>query len=141
MRYAFHPRAGEELIVAGRQRYCGEPAYVGRQLDGSLALVPIWMTEEPAALMAIIDKPRFPLMCLRDLRRELDAGLRSLRDDSRRGGDNHGAKATAQSATTRPVSSGEAGDGCSVRCAGASPSADLGTAPGGSGASEGGGRS
>lgn len=76
VRYAFHPRAGEEIIVAGRQRYCGEPAYVGRQLDGSLALVPIWMTEEPAALMAVIDMPRFALMCLRDLRRELDASLK-----------------------------------------------------------------
>ena len=54
VRYAFHPRAGEEIIVAGLQRYCGEPAYVGRQLDGSLALVPIWMTDDPAALMAVI---------------------------------------------------------------------------------------
>jgi len=138
VRYAFHPRIGEEIIVVGRQRYCGEPAYVGRQLDGSLALVPIWMTEEAAAAMAVVDMPRFALTCLRDLRREIDARLKSLRDDSRRGGDNHGAKATAQAATTRPVFSGDAGEDCFRRCAGASPSADLDPAPGSSGPSEGG---
>jgi hypothetical protein len=138
VRYAFHPRAGEEIIVAGLQRYCGEPAYVGRQLDGSLALVPIWMTEEPAAVMAVIDMPRFALTCLRDLRQEIDVCLKSLRDDSRRGEDSHGAKATTQAATTRPVLSGDAGKDGFHRCAGASPSADLGPAPGSSGPSEGG---
>jgi hypothetical protein len=141
VRYAFHPRSGEEIIVVGRQRYSGEPAYVGRQPDGSRALVPIWMTEEPAAAMAIVDVPRFPLACLRDLRHEIDACLKSLRDDSRPGGDNHGAKATAQAATTRPVFSGDTGGDCSRRHAGASPSADLGSAPGSSAPSEEGDRS
>ncbi|MDR3403543.1 MAG: hypothetical protein P4L99_13680, partial [Chthoniobacter sp.] len=138
VRYAFHPRFGEEIIVVGRQRYCGEPAYVGRQPDGSLALVPIWMSEESAASMVIVDVPRFPLVCLRDLRREIDAGLKLLRDDSRRGGDSHGAKATAQAATTRPVFSSDTDGGCSDRCAGTPPSADLGPTPGSERPSEGG---
>ncbi len=125
-------------MVVGRQRYSGEPAYVGRQPDGSLALLPIWMSEESAAAMAIVDVPRFQLACLRELRREIDACLRLLHDDSRRGGDNHGAKAPAQAATTRPVFSSDPGGDCSRRCAGASSASDLSPAPGSDGSSEGG---
>ena len=138
VRYAFHPRFHEEIVVVGRQRYCGEAAYVGRQPDGSLALVPVWMTEVPAAAMAIVEMPRFSLACLRDLRREIDDCLKSLRDDSRRGGDDHAAKATAQAATTRPVLSRDAGKSLRPRCAGTSPSVDFRPAQGSGGSSEGG---
>ncbi|MER9606644.1 hypothetical protein [Mesorhizobium sp. M0243] len=99
VRYAFHPRSGGEIFVTGRQRYCGEPAYVGRQPDGSLALIPIWMTEEIALTMAVREAPRFPLSCLRDLRREIDACLRFLQSDSRQPGDDH----AAQAMPTRPA--------------------------------------
>ncbi|MER9294792.1 hypothetical protein NKI71_31840 [Mesorhizobium sp. M0510] len=61
----------------------GEPAYVGRQQDGSLALVPIWMTEESAAAMTLVGAPRLALSCLRDLRREIDTFLNLLDGDSR----------------------------------------------------------
>ncbi|ESZ60217.1 hypothetical protein X727_31075 [Mesorhizobium sp. L103C119B0] len=33
---------------------------MGRQPDGSLALVPIWMTEESAAAMMLVEAPRLP---------------------------------------------------------------------------------
>ncbi|CDX42706.1 hypothetical protein MPLSOD_410068 [Mesorhizobium sp. SOD10] len=35
-----------------------EPAYVGRQPDGSLALIAVWMTQEIALTMAVREAPR-----------------------------------------------------------------------------------
>ncbi|MER9683833.1 hypothetical protein NKJ50_30955 [Mesorhizobium sp. M0115] len=51
------------------------------------------MTEEIALTMAVREAPRFPLSCLRDLRREVDACLRFLQSDSRQPGDDHAAQA------------------------------------------------
>jgi hypothetical protein len=79
------------------------PACVCRHPDGRLALVPIWMTEERAAAMAVTDAPRFPVSCLRDLRLESTAALSSLDDSSCREGDDHGAKTASERGAGRPV--------------------------------------
>ena len=73
IRYGFHPRCGESVVVTGRCRHGGEAALTIRQPDGSQAQLPVWMTEDQAATMAIAEVPRLPLACLRELRLELDA--------------------------------------------------------------------
>jgi hypothetical protein len=93
IRYAFHPRCGESVIVVGRNRHGDDVAVTIRQPDGSLAQLPIWMMEERAA-MTMTQVPRLPLACLRELRRELDACQSLLRDDPRRAGDEHAAPDT-----------------------------------------------
>ncbi|WP_341858097.1 hypothetical protein [Sinorhizobium medicae] len=141
VRYAFHPRAGAEIFITGRQRYCGEPAYVGRQPDGSLALIPIWMTEEIALTMAVREAPRFPLSSLRDLRREVDAGLRFLQSDSRQPGDDHAAQAMPNR-PARPVFHDGSNAEPSGRSAGTNPPADRSLVEGSGGEPDGtGGRS
>ena len=95
IRYGFHPRCGETVIVTGRNRHGDEVALTIRQPDGTLAQLPIWMTEDRAAAMMVTGIPRLSLACLRELRLELDACLNLLRDDSRREGvDKHEASAT-----------------------------------------------
>jgi hypothetical protein len=84
--YRFHPRYGETVVVAGRNRHCDEVALIICQPDGTLAQLPIWMTEEWAEAMTVREIPRLPLAHLRELRRELDACLSLLHDDSRRDG-------------------------------------------------------
>ena len=92
IRYRFHPRFGETVIVAGRNRHGDDVALTIRQPDGTLAQLPIWMTEDWAEAMMVTEIPRLPLAYLRELRLELDACLGLLRDDSRReGGDKHEA--------------------------------------------------
>ena len=99
VQYPFHPRVSEELLVVGRQRHCGELSYVGRQPDGTLALIPIWMTEQASAAMEVVETPRIPLPCLRALQRELMTLLSFLDGDSGHDGGNH----AAQAAQTRPA--------------------------------------
>ena len=95
IRYRFHPRYGETVVVAGRNRHGDEVALIIRQLDGTLAQLPIWMTEDWAEAMTVTESPRLPLAYLHELRHELDACLSLLRDESRRdGGDKHDASAT-----------------------------------------------
>ena len=48
IRYGFHPRCGETVIVTGRNRHGDEVALTIRQPDGTLAQLPIWMTEDRA---------------------------------------------------------------------------------------------
>ena len=91
IRYVFHPRYGESVVVVGRNRHGDEVALTIRQPDGSLAQLPIWMMEERAAAMTLTERPRLRLACLRELRRELDACQSLLRDDFRRAGDEHAA--------------------------------------------------
>ncbi|ABE63812.1 hypothetical protein Nham_3072 [Nitrobacter hamburgensis X14] len=94
IRYRFHPRYGETVIATGGNRHGDEVALIIRQPDGTLAQLPIWMTEDRAEAMMVTESPRLPLTYLRELRLELDAGLTLLRDDSRReGGDKHEASA------------------------------------------------
>ena len=73
-----------------------------RQPDGTLAQMPIWMTEDSAEAMVVTEVPRLPLLHLRELRIELDTCLSLLHDDSRREGDKHDASATI-SAPIRPL--------------------------------------
>jgi hypothetical protein len=92
IRYRFHPRYGEAVIVAGRNRHGDEVALIIRQPDGTLVQLPIWMTEDRAEAMMVTESPRLPLTNLRELRLKLDACLSLLRDDSRcEGGDKHEA--------------------------------------------------
>jgi hypothetical protein len=102
IRYGFHPRCGETVIVRGRNRHGGEVALTVRQPDGTLAQLPIWMTEDQAAAMIVTQIPRLSLACLRELHLELDAWQSLLRDNSRREGDKHAAS-TAKSSPTRPL--------------------------------------
>jgi hypothetical protein len=102
IRYRFHPRCGETVIVRGRNRHGEEVALTVRQPDGTLAQLPIWMTEDHAAAMMVTQIPRLSLACLRELRLELDAWQSLLRDDPRREGDEHAASA-AETWPTRPL--------------------------------------
>src|ERR1700739_4937057 len=86
IRYGFHPRSGETVIVTGRNRRGEEVALTIRQPDGTLAHLPIWMTQDRAAAMTVTQVPRLSLATLRELRLALDACLSLLRDDSRRDG-------------------------------------------------------
>lgn len=87
IRYRFHPRYRETVVVAGRNRHSDEVALIIRQPDGTLAQLPIWMTEDWAEAMTVTESPRLPLAYLRELRHELDACLSLLRDESRRDGE------------------------------------------------------
>jgi len=91
IRYGFHPRCGETVIVTGRNRHGDEVALTVRQPDGTLTQLPIWMTEDRAAAMIVTEVPRLSLACLR----ELDAWQSLLRDASRREGDEHAASAAS----------------------------------------------
>jgi hypothetical protein len=109
IRYRFHPRYGQTVIVTSRNRRGNDVAVTIRQPDGTLAQLPIWMTEDSAEAMAVTEIPRLPLAHLRELRLELDACLSLLQDDSRREGDKHDASAT-KSAPIRPLRAQEATD-------------------------------
>jgi hypothetical protein len=102
IRYRFHPRYGQMVIVTSRNRRGNEVAVTIRQPDGTLAHLPIWMTEGSAEAMAVTEIPLLPLAHLRELRLELDTCLSLLRGDSRREGDKHDTSAT-MSAPTRPL--------------------------------------
>ena len=103
IRYGLHPRCGETVMVVGRNCHGDEVALTIRQSDGTLAQLPIWMTEDWAEAMMVTEIPRLPLAYLRELRLELDGCLGLLRDDSRReGGDTHDASPT-MSPPIRPL--------------------------------------
>ena len=89
IRYKFHPRCGETVIITGRNRRGDEVSLTIRQPDGTLAQLPIWMTEDQAAVMTVSELPHLSLACLSGLRHELDTCLSLLRDDSRREGNKH----------------------------------------------------
>src|SRR4051794_23384946 len=115
IRYGFHPRCGETVIVTGRNRRGDEVALTVRQPDGTLAQMPIWMTEDRAAAMMVREIPRLPLACLRELRLELDAWQSLLRDEPRREGDKHAASAAELSPARPLLAQGSTGAGSSVR--------------------------
>jgi hypothetical protein len=101
--------------VRGRNRHGDEVALTIRQPDGTLAQLPIWMTEDQAAAMMVTQIPRLSLACLRELRLELDTWQSLLRDGSRREGDEHAASA-AETSPTRPLrAQGPTGADSSVR--------------------------
>lgn len=65
----------ETVTVAGRNRRGDEVSLTIRQPDGTLAHLPIWMTEDQAKAMMMTERPRLPLAYLHELRLELDACL------------------------------------------------------------------
>ena len=75
------------------------------QPDGTMALVPEWMTRPAAAAVEIREAPRFPLAELRALRQVVVAVL-SLPSD-RGNGDRHGILHTPCSAGAFPESGSE----------------------------------
>src|SRR6516162_5312654 len=81
--YRFHPRFGETVGVRRRLERGGAVFLVVHQLDGTLACLPVWMTDEAASRFEIGDEPRFPLDVLRSLRNEVDALLGFLASDSK----------------------------------------------------------
>src|SRR3954470_14790170 len=56
IRYSFHPRCGETVIVTGRNRRGDEVALTVRQPDGTLAQMPIWMTEDRGACRKVFPR-------------------------------------------------------------------------------------
>ena len=96
IRYRFHPRCGEIVIVAGRNHRGDEVSLTIRQPDGTLTRLPIWMTEDRAAAMTVRERPHLSLACLCGLRRELDTCQSLLRDNSCREGDKHAASEPCQ---------------------------------------------
>ena len=84
IRYGFHPRCGETVVDTGRNRHGDEVALTIRQPDGTLAQLPIWMTEDRAGAMRVTEIPRLALACLRELRLELMPSARSATTPSRR---------------------------------------------------------
>ena len=115
IRYRFHPRCGETVIVTGRNRRGDKVALTVRQPDGTLAQMPIWMTEDRAAAMRVTEIPRLPLACLRELRLELDTWQSLLRDEHRREGDKHAASAAGSSPARPLLAQGSIGADGSVR--------------------------
>jgi hypothetical protein len=79
-----------------RHPFRGVTMLVIEQPDGTMALVPEWMTEPAAATVEIREAPRFPLAELRALRQLADAVLSLLSDRSN--GDRHGILRTPSSA-------------------------------------------
>src|SRR5690242_14726879 len=70
--YPFHPRAGQMVQVEHRKRFAGEDHLVVVQPDGTLALIPTWMSEEAAGSMVITGSPCLSVERLVELRARLD---------------------------------------------------------------------
>ena len=83
IRYGLHPRCGETVMVVGRNCHGDEVALTIRQSDGTLAQLPIWMTEDRAAAMEVTAVPRLWLSCLRELRLILNQESLSRREHTR----------------------------------------------------------
>jgi len=120
IRYSFHPRCGAVIIAVGCTRHGDELTLIIRQPDGTLAQLPIWMTEDRAAEMTVTDIPRLSLACLRDLRSELDSWQGLARDASRREGDKHVTSAAGPSPPRPLCVPGAAGANSTVRASEAS---------------------
>jgi hypothetical protein len=84
------------VAIVRRHPFRGVTMLVIEQPDGTMALVPEWMTEQAAAAVEIREAPRFPLAELRALRQVADAVLSLLSD--RGNGDRHGILRTPSSA-------------------------------------------
>src|ERR1700758_2933999 len=120
IRSSFHPRCGAAIIVVGCRRHGDEVALIIRQPDGTLAQLPIWMTEDRAAAMTVTELPRLSLASLRGLRSALDSWQGFLRDASRREGDKHATPAADPSPPRSLRVPGAAGADSSVRASEAS---------------------
>ncbi|MGY0572480.1 DUF5372 family protein [Bradyrhizobium sp. RDM12] len=102
--YPFHPRAGQMVQVEHRKRFAGEDHLVVVQPDGTLALIPAWMSEDIARSATLTASPRLAVERLVELRAQIDVliasrgGARPLRE----GGDH----ATKTLLATKPVRGG-----------------------------------
>ena len=66
--YPFHPRAGQMVQVEHRKRFAGEDHLVVVQPDGTLVLIPAWMSEDVARSATITASPRLAVGRLVELR-------------------------------------------------------------------------
>jgi hypothetical protein len=76
--YPFNPRAGQIVQVEHRKRFAGEDHLVIVQPDGTLALIPSWMSEETARSTAITGSPCLSVCLSVDRLVELRVGLDAL---------------------------------------------------------------
>lgn len=65
--YPFHPRAGQMVQVEHRKRFAGEDHLVVVQPDGTLALIPAWMSEDIARSATLTASPRLAVERLVEL--------------------------------------------------------------------------
>src|SRR5262249_17494866 len=75
--YPFHPRAGQMVQVEHRKRFAGEDHLVVMQPDGTLALIPAWMSEDIARSATLTASPRLAVGRLVELRARIDALIAS----------------------------------------------------------------
>ena len=104
IRYPFHPRAGQIVQVEHRKRFAGEDHLVVVQPDGTLALIPAWMSEDIARSATLTASPRLAVERLIELRARIDALIASRGGawPPRDGGDH----ATETPLATEPVRAG-----------------------------------
>ena len=96
--YPHHPRCGQAVVVLGSKRHAGSSHFVVRQPDGTLSLLPSWMTESAASANRMHLPPRLPIERLVDLRCLVDVLLASLQGESVPGERVHDACSEAKSA-------------------------------------------
>jgi Family of unknown function (DUF5372) len=70
--YPFHPWAGQMVQVEHRKRFAGEDHLVVVQPDGTLALIPAWMSEDSARSATLTASPRLAVGRLFELRARID---------------------------------------------------------------------
>ena len=90
--YPFHPRFGQSVEVVHRRRFAGAEHLVVVQRDGTLALIPAWMSEETARSAALTACPRLSVDRLMDLRRQLDSLHASRGESAPQAGGDHAPK-------------------------------------------------
>jgi Family of unknown function (DUF5372) len=71
--YPFHPYFGQPVTVVHRKRFAGAEHLVVGQRDGTLALLPAWMSEKAARSTTLTTCPRLSVDRLMELRRQLDS--------------------------------------------------------------------
>jgi hypothetical protein len=102
IRYPFHPRSGELVVVVGVKRHAGIEHFVIRQPDRTLALLPAWMATPSMSEIELVEHPRFCLERLVDLRYLVDALLASCRGESSlRQGAGHERRTTPSAGSVR----------------------------------------
>ena len=73
--YPFHPRHGQRVPVTGVKRHACADHLVARQPDGTLSLLPVWMTRPEVGARQLVAAPHLPVGVLFDLRGLIDALL------------------------------------------------------------------
>src|SRR5271166_2928638 len=110
--YPFHPLHGQLAPVTGAKRHAGADHLIIRQPDGTLALLPVWMTRAEAEAFQLIAAPRLPVCALLELRELVDGlQLASSRGDSLpREGDDNGQPTTSNPGSVRTEAAGGGAD-------------------------------